>query len=211
MATPPKKKLLIIDTGSPFCQQVADRFNSIAGMMGLPWEAEPKSISLVAAENLQGAGKVLALNQASDQPACEERFGDLARVVEYWGIGPGDQGQIDQQVMDLVARLLGGGERPAGEKKKPAVSNTPAKEAVKKAIVLKVGRETAGRHGKGVTTVFDTPLSESALKELGATLKSKCGTGGTVKDGRIEIQGDNRERVIAELTKLGYQVKRVGG
>ena len=74
-----------------------------------------------------------------------------------------------------------------------------------------VGRETAGRHGKGVTTIFDTPLSESALKELGATLKSKCGTGGTVKDGRIEIQGDNRERVIAELTKLGYQVKRVGG
>jgi translation initiation factor 1 len=132
----------------------------------------------------------------------------VAKTIEYWQIGAGDEGLIDQQVMDLVARLLGGGARPAGDKKKPG---PPAKPAAPKPVVLKVGRETAGRHGKGVTTIFDTPLSESALKELGATLKSKCGTGGTVKDGRIEIQGDNRERVIAELTKLGYQVKRVGG
>lgn len=210
MAAPSKKTLLILDTGSPFCSLAADRFNSIAGMMGLPWEAVAKSIGLVGVENLQSAGKALALSQTSDQPVCEERFGEMAKAVEYWQIGPKDQGQIDQQVMDLVARLLGGGERPAGEKKK-APTTPPVKEPAKKAIVLKVGRETAGRHGKGVTTVFDTPLSETALKELGATLKSRCGTGGTVKDGRIEIQGDNRERVILELTKLGYQVKRVGG
>ena len=210
MAAPSKKTLLILDTGSPFCSLAADRFNSIAGMMGLPWEAVAKSIGLVGVENLQAAGRALALSQASDQPVCEERIGEMAKAVEYWQIGPKDQGQIDQQVMDLVARLLGGGERPAGEKKK-APTTPPVKEPAKKAIVLKVGRETAGRHGKGVTTVFDTPLSETALKELGATLKSRCGTGGTVKDGRIEIQGDNRERVILELTKLGYQVKRVGG
>ena len=49
------------------------------------------------------------------------------------------------------------------------------------------------------------------LKELAATLKQKCGTGGTVKDGRIEIQGDNRDRVCQELEKLGYKVKRAGG
>ena len=49
------------------------------------------------------------------------------------------------------------------------------------------------------------------LKELAATLKQRCGTGGTVKDGRIEIQGDQRERIIAELEKLGYKVKRAGG
>lgn len=80
-----------------------------------------------------------------------------------------------------------------------------------KPIVLKVGRETAHRRGKGVTTIFDMPLSEAAIKELAATLKNKCGTGGTVKDGRIEIQGDQRERIIAELERLGYAVKRVGG
>ena len=76
---------------------------------------------------------------------------------------------------------------------------------------MKVGRETAGRHGKGVTTVFDTPLSDESLRELAAKLKQRCGTGGTVKDRRIEIQGDQRERIVAELEKLGYKVKRAGG
>ena len=74
-----------------------------------------------------------------------------------------------------------------------------------------MGRETKGRRGKGVTTVFDVPLDASGLRELAATLKQRCGTRGTVKDGRIEIQGDQRERVVAELGKLGYKVKRVGG
>jgi translation initiation factor 1 len=74
-----------------------------------------------------------------------------------------------------------------------------------------VGRETAGRRGKGVTTVFDVPLDESGLRELAATLKQRCGTGGTVKDGRIEIQGDQRDRIVAELERLGYKVKWVGG
>jgi translation initiation factor 1 len=81
----------------------------------------------------------------------------------------------------------------------------------KKLITLKVGRETSGRRGKGVTTIFDIPLSEEGVRELAALLKQRCGTGGTVKDGRIEIQGDQRERVIAELEKLGYKIKRVGG
>jgi predicted translation initiation factor SUI1 len=49
------------------------------------------------------------------------------------------------------------------------------------------------------------------LRELAALLKQRCGTGGTVKDGRIEIQGDQRERIVAELERLGYKVKRVGG
>jgi predicted translation initiation factor SUI1 len=59
--------------------------------------------------------------------------------------------------------------------------------------------------------VFDAPLNDESLCELAAKLKQRCGTGGTVKDRRIEIQGDQRERVVAELEKLGYKVKRVGG
>jgi predicted translation initiation factor SUI1 len=78
-------------------------------------------------------------------------------------------------------------------------------------LTAKVGRETAGRRGKGVTTVFDLPLTMDQLRELAAVLKAKCGTGGTVKDGKIEIQGDHRDRLAAELEKLGYKVKRVGG
>lgn len=78
-------------------------------------------------------------------------------------------------------------------------------------MAISVGRETKGRRGKGVTTIWDVPVDEEGLQELAATLKNKCGTGGTVKNGRIEIQGDQRERIIAELEKMGYKVKRVGG
>jgi predicted translation initiation factor SUI1 len=84
-------------------------------------------------------------------------------------------------------------------------------EPPKKVLTAKVGRETAGRRGKGVTTVFGLSLPESGLLALATELKQRLGTGGTVKDGRIEIQGDNRDRVVAELVKLGYQVKRAGG
>ena len=76
---------------------------------------------------------------------------------------------------------------------------------------MKVGRETAGRRGKGVTTVFDLPLDDDGVRELAAMLKQRCGTGGTVKDGRIEIQGDQRERLVTVLEDLGFRVKRVGG
>jgi predicted translation initiation factor SUI1 len=76
-------------------------------------------------------------------------------------------------------------------------------------ITLKVGREK--RRGKWISTIFETPLSEDDLKELAQHLKTKCGTGGTAKDGRIEIQGDQRERIVAELETLGYKVKRAGG
>jgi predicted translation initiation factor SUI1 len=68
-----------------------------------------------------------------------------------------------------------------------------------------------GRRGKGVTTVSDLPLDEAGLLELAATLKQWCGTGGTVREGRIEIQGDQRDRLAAVLESLGYRVKRVGG
>jgi len=77
--------------------------------------------------------------------------------------------------------------------------------------VIRLGRETKGRRGKGVTIVSDVPLDEAGLLELAARLKDRCGTGGTVKDGRIEIQGDQRDRLAAVLEGMGYRVKRVGG
>jgi translation initiation factor 1 len=80
-----------------------------------------------------------------------------------------------------------------------------------KSNVVQVGRETKGRRGKGVTTVSDLPLDEKSLTELATKLKTRLGTGGTVKDERIEIQGDQRDRVVAELEGMGYRMKRVGG
>jgi translation initiation factor 1 len=76
---------------------------------------------------------------------------------------------------------------------------------------VRVGRETAGRSGKGVTVVTGLPLSAEALEALGTRLKKLCGAGGATRDGVIEIQGDHRDRLVQELVKLGFEAKRSGG
>lgn len=77
--------------------------------------------------------------------------------------------------------------------------------------VVRVSRETKGRGGKGVTLVKGLPLDEAGLTALGRQLKAACGSGGTVKDGVIEVQGDHCERVMVLLKTQGYNVKRAGG
>jgi translation initiation factor 1 len=72
-------------------------------------------------------------------------------------------------------------------------------------------RETKGRNGKAVITISGLNESADKLSEIAALLKKKCGCGGSVKDGVIEIQGDQRELVQQELTKLGYKHKWAGG
>lgn len=76
---------------------------------------------------------------------------------------------------------------------------------------VRVGRETKGRKGKGVTVVTGLPLNNKKLTQLAKKLKQRCGAGGTVKDGVIEIQGEHRDVLVQELEKLGYTVKRSGG
>ena len=77
--------------------------------------------------------------------------------------------------------------------------------------IVRVGRETKGRKGKGVTLVKGVPLDEVALNQLGKQLKAACGCGGTVKDGVVEVQGDHVDRVVALLVAQGYKAKRAGG
>ena len=72
-------------------------------------------------------------------------------------------------------------------------------------------RDSSGRTGKAVTLVKKLILSEEDLKALAKKLKQECGTGGTIKDGVIEIQGEHREKIAAVLQKLGYKVKIAGG
>ena len=77
--------------------------------------------------------------------------------------------------------------------------------------IVRISRSTAGRKGKGVTIVTGVPLEGNALKDLAKQLKQKCGSGGTLKDGVIEIQGEHRDLLVDELQKLGWNVKRAGG
>lgn len=77
--------------------------------------------------------------------------------------------------------------------------------------IVRVRREVKGRGGKTVTTIAGVPLADAALCEFAAKLKRSCGTGGAVKDGVIEIQGDHGERLMELLREAGYVVKKAGG
>jgi translation initiation factor 1 len=88
-----------------------------------------------------------------------------------------------------------------GSRKRASDEPLPAR------IVAKLRVEKAGRGGKTVTVVYDLPRNEALLKELGARLKRECGTGGTVTQTSVELQGDMRDRVRTILQRLGYIVK----
>ncbi len=77
--------------------------------------------------------------------------------------------------------------------------------------IVRLHRETKGRGGKAVTLIKGLPLAGDALKNLATQLKKKCGVGGALKEGVVEIQGDQREFLKVELEKLGYSVKISGG
>lgn len=77
--------------------------------------------------------------------------------------------------------------------------------------IVRVGRETKGRKGKGVSLVRGVLLPDQELARLAKRLKARCGSGGTVKNGVIEIQGDHRDLLMEELRKEGFTVKRSGG
>lgn len=91
------------------------------------------------------------------------------------------------------------------EEKKPAATPPPSDG------IVRLHRETKGRKGKGVTLITGLGMAEPELKTLAKKLKQLCGTGGSAKDGSIEIQGEQREKLKAYLEKEGFKVKIAGG
>ena len=99
-----------------------------------------------------------------------------------------------------------------GQPYKSCRCDKPAPGASKKSDgIVRVMRDRKGRGGKTVTVIAGVMGSEADLAALSQQLKKLCGSGGTVKDGNIEIQGDHCDKVMAKLTALGYKVKRAGG
>jgi predicted translation initiation factor SUI1 len=179
-----KRTVLFLTADAPRGSALASAFNTAAGKLGLPLQGAHGT-------STEGADVLVPLEGGAPE-------GFAGRVE------PLSAGDTEAAVSGLIARLLGGSDAPPPPK--------PAPPPLKKPVhTVKLGRETAGRKGKGVTVVWELPLTEDQLKDLCTLLKTKCGTGGTVKDRRIEIQGDHRDRVAQELEELGYKVKRAGG
>ena len=104
------------------------------------------------------------------------------------------------------------GESPKGRRDaRRAGAGRPAAQAAPADGIVRVGRETKGRKGKGVTTLTGLPVRGGELEALAKELKALCGAGGTVRDGVVEIQGDHRDRLVRALEERGWQVKRSGG
>jgi protein-tyrosine phosphatase len=169
----------------------------------------------VTVQDLEMAHWIVALKEAEHLPLLQERFPVFTEKVEFWHVddAPEVLAQIEREIMDLAARLVSGGRKRVAPKPDIATEPVATKTKIdKKSIpVVRVGRQTKGRRGKGITTISDVPLDEAGLLELAATLRNRCGTGGTVKAGVIEIQGDQRDRLATVLEEMGYRVKQVGG
>ncbi len=100
--------------------------------------------------------------------------------------------------------------KPVSESKKKK-KKSRSQTNIKYDGIIRIQREVKGRKGKTVTTVSGFQLDDNELKLLAAQLKRKCGTGGSVKDGIIIIQGDHRDALLSELKKQGYTAKLAGG
>jgi translation initiation factor 1 len=107
-----------------------------------------------------------------------------------------------------VGRICSGCRRPVTQ----CACKTAAGKAVRAdAGKVRVSRQTQSRAGKAVTLISGLPLNAIELATLARDLKRHCGSGGTVKDGSIEIQGEHRDAVLAELLRRGFAAKRSGG
>jgi translation initiation factor 1 len=109
--------------------------------------------------------------------------------------------------MDSNRRVVYSTETGRMKEEKPGAKSTAAKSDG----TVRLRREVKGRGGGTVIIISGVPLSISSLKDLAGELKKKCGCGGTVKDGIIEIQGDHRDTLMRELQARGYKAKLAGG
>ena len=114
------------------------------------------------------------------------------------------------QLSGLVVTETKPEDAAAAEAEKMAAADKAAQSQRAKDVV-RVHRETKGRGGKAVSLIKGISLADNALQALGKQLKNACGSGGTVKDGVIEVQGDHGDRLVELLKAQGYNAKRAGG
>lgn len=205
---------------SQFAQSV---FESEAQKMDLFWTASACALDELIQlpeqstndNNVLNADLVIVLQQTDGKPLSLEQYGSWSGEKDYWDIAATSDliTIVQQNVKSLLVRLiLKGGKRETKpiQQTNQSSSDRHATKPSSKGNV-RVSLESKGRRGKKVTTVSGLPQDETSLLELATLLKRVCGSGGTLKDGTIEIQGDHRDLIMAELQKQGHKPKRAGG
>jgi predicted translation initiation factor SUI1 len=165
--------------------------------------------------SLADAQMIVALTKNSLDLIKQESASPPA--LDCWNLAATEQDSIRDSISRIMVMLiLKGGKRPPNVPAWTRAASTPVRGGGKgksggKGAVAYVKLESKGRGGKRVTTISGLPLGEPDMVTLAKSLKDACGTGGTVKDGCIEIQGDQRDRIVSELHARGYKAKRSGG
>lgn len=222
------KLLLFLSSENEDDGRVANAFfESEAKKMDVMWTSHSKVLSAAngnvadntaSLDDLQKSDLVILLQRAGSKAELKSLFSSWAGKHEVWEIP--DQtdvnASISQNIGSLLVRLiLQGGKRKPSPGQSGANQNSagPGKQSDSSSPkdAVRVSRESKGRRGKTVTIISGLTLDDAKLQELATRLKQICGTGGTVKDGKIEIQGDQCDRILAELQNRGYKAKRSGG
>ncbi|MGD9684773.1 MAG: translation initiation factor [Candidatus Obscuribacterales bacterium] len=205
-----KSILFVSNDGGELADRARDIFLAESAKMELVYSAS--SSGDIAGHDQGPACSILILihreGAASlEMPASARDARDAE--VETWTVGSGSDTDsiLARNIANLLVRLImkGGARAPRREEARPPAVSDPGKSRVR------VGLESKGRRGKKVTVISGLLLDAMELDRLATRLKQVCGSGGTVKDGCIEIQGDQRDRVMQELTGQGYNPKRSGG
>jgi len=136
-------------------------------------------------------------------------FGDLASLTGMGNSNAKPEAKIADHAGSVYSTELGRTCPACGKAKEQCACST---ESMPEGDgIVRIQRETKGRKGKGVTLISGVLLAPAELKKLAKELKQKCGVGGAVKDGVIEIQGDVRDQLFDEMKQRGFKVKKAGG
>ena len=205
MNEPVGNKILFVSQNLEESKEAEALFQAEATKSELTWTALSGEFSAV--QQLQKSVNLIVLLEHIDVPHMV--LTNNAITTEHWRVE--SPTTIKQNISNLIVRLIlkGGKRQPNAQTSGNAAITNVSKAAAQAAV--RVSLESKGRGGKKVTVISGVPLSDSELDELTTKLKRSCGTGGTLKDGQIEIQGDHRDKLITELQKLGYKPKRKGG
>ena len=190
-------------------------FNEECKKMDVVWTSAAKRFEDANAGDLAVCSLVVVLRKSGTSMDMKSRFPSYSGKYEVWNI-PEATGQDEIRTNIgrlLVSLILQGGKRQPAAGSNVQVKGTEQSTGAdsKSKDAVRVSRETKGRGGKTVTVISGLSAGDAEMQKLATRLKQLCGTGGTIKDGKIEIQGDQCDRILTELQSRGYKAKRSGG